>query len=173
MKSIVVAYDTDRTIGREGELPWAGQLPADMRHFKELTNGKSVIMGRKTFESLPEAFRPLPNRQNIILSLSAKAIAGADVVNSFDEALKVAQHDALVIGGAQVYQQAISIVDTIYATEIDTKSVNGDAFFPQLDMAQWDVADTQTFEANEKNKFNHSFVTFIRRNPIVVSDSKD
>lgn len=77
MKSIVVAYDHERTIGRNNQLPWAGQLPADMRRFKELTEGTSVVMGRKTFESLPESFRPLPRRQNIVVSLSQQAFLGS------------------------------------------------------------------------------------------------
>jgi len=166
MKSIVVAYDINRTIGREGQLPWMGKLPADLRHFKELTEGESVIMGRRTFDSLPENFRPLPNRQNIVLSLSAQAIYGVQVAHSLDEAYSLAGDDAFVIGGAEIYAQALPTIDRIYATEIEHRTVNGDAFFPVLPQAEWCIDDIQEFDADARNKYNYSFVTYIRRNLI-------
>ncbi|MDB5180698.1 MAG: dihydrofolate reductase [Candidatus Saccharibacteria bacterium] len=170
MKSIVVAYDAMRTIGRNGDLPWAGKLPADLKHFKELTEGRSVIMGRKTFESLPEAYRPLPNRQNIVMSLSATAIKGAVIARSLEEAYEYAGDDAMVIGGADIYRQALPTVDIIYATEIFTRTVKGDAFFPPLPMSDWCIDSIQDFEADNKNKYDYSFVTFIRRKLIEQSD---
>ena len=166
MKSIVVAYDVERTIGINGGLPWAGQIPADMHHFKELTNGQSVIMGRRTFESIPEAFRPLPNRQNIVLSLSAQAIEGAQVARSLDEAYELAGENAFVIGGANVYHQALPTVERVFATEILARTLNGDAFFPALPKADWEITDIQDFQADERNKYDYSFITYDRRNPI-------
>lgn len=166
MKSIIVAYDVNRTIGLNGSLPWVGQLPADMRHFKELTDGKSVIMGRRTFDSLPEASRPLPHRQNIVLSLSAAAIRGVDVARSLDEAYEIAGENPFVIGGASVYQQALPTVDTVFATEIMARTIGGDAFFPILPIDEWKVGTIQDFEADARNKFAYSFITYHRRNRI-------
>ena len=166
MKSIVVAFDAVRTIGRNGDLPWAGQLPADMRHFKELTEGESVIMGRRTFDSLPDSYRPLPNRKNIVLSLSATAIDGAFVARSLDEAYEIAGENPLVIGGADIYRQALPTVNRVFATEIMARTVGGDAFFPDLPRDEWQVSDVQDFESDAKNKYDYSFVTYLRRNPI-------
>jgi dihydrofolate reductase len=168
MKNIVVAYDFDHTIGRNNQLPWAGQLPADMRRFKEITEGSTVIMGRKTFESLPEAFRPLPNRQNIVVSLTQTAFKGATSAGSIDEAFSNAEHDAFIIGGAQVYKQALPLVDRVFATEIETRTQNGDVFFPTLSLDEWKIDKLQTFNPDEKNQFAYSFVTYLRRNPIDI-----
>lgn len=166
MRSIVVAYDYDRTIGREGALPWQGMLPADMQHFKELTEGTSVIMGRKTYESLPERFRPLPNRQNIVVSLSQKAIEGVIVANSLGDAFSQADHDIMVIGGAEVYRQALPLVNRVYATEILARTEHGDAFFPELTPDEWQCDAYEAHKPDEVNHFAYSFATYLRRNPI-------
>lgn len=163
MNSIIVAYDTERTIGSNGALPWQGKMPADMRHFKEITAGTSVIMGRKTFESLPEKQRPLPNRQNIIVSLSLRAIQGAVVAHSLEEAFLVADSEPIVIGGEQIYAQTLSRVQRIYATEIDTVSLNGDAFFPALPDDEWRVAAEDAHPADLKNHYAYRFVTYLRK----------
>ena len=165
MKSIIVAYDADRTIGRDGELPWAGQLPADMKHFREITSGQSVIMGRKTFDSLPESYRPLPNRHNIVLSMSATAINGVDIARTVDEAYSLAGENAFVIGGAEVYRQTLLSVDKVFATEIMARTVNGDAFFPNLNMTEWEIEESENYAADTKNAFDYSFVTYARRTP--------
>lgn len=166
MKSIVVAYDLDHTIGRNNDLPWAGQIPADMRRFKELTEGTSVIMGRKTFESLPESFRPLPRRQNIVVSLTKQAFKGAVAAASLDEAFSKANHEIMVIGGAQIYEQALPLVDRVYATEITTHTEGGDAFFPYISEKDWEVEAFEPHLADEKNKFGYNFLTYLRREPI-------
>ena len=166
MRSIVVAYDELRTIGKDGDIPWAGKLPADMRFFRDLTEDRAVIMGRKTFESLPDAFRPLPNRQNIVISLSQKAMAGAFVVESIDEALEIGGENAYIIGGAQVYRQTLSRVNRVYATEIATRTEGGDTFFPELSEEEWQAISREEHEADERNKFAYSFVTYLRRHPI-------
>ncbi|MDB5163371.1 MAG: dihydrofolate reductase [Candidatus Saccharibacteria bacterium] len=173
MKSIVVAYDSMRTIGRDGNLPWAGKMPADMQHFKDLTEGTSVIMGRKTYESLPEAYRPLPNRQNIVLSVSAAAIRGAIIARNLEEAYEYAGENAMVIGGAEIYQQALPTVDRVFATEIMHRTVKGDAFFPPLPASEWCMTDIQDFEADTRNKYDYSFVTYIRRNLVEQLDSEE
>lgn len=163
MKTIVVAYDKNHTIGANGDLPWRGQLPADMRHFTDLTTGQSVIMGRRTYESIPERYRPLPDRQNIVLSLSGRAIDGALIAKSLDDAYALAEHEPMVIGGGKIYELALPTVDRVFATEIDTVTSNGDTFFPELNPNVWYKSDPQFHDADAKNKYNYSFVTYLRR----------
>lgn len=163
MKSIVVAYDMEHTIGRANMLPWAGQLPADMRHFQDITEGTSVVMGRKTFESIPERFRPLPNRQNIVISLTQQAFKGVLAARSLEDAFLKAEYEIMVIGGAQVYEQALPLVDRVYATEVTTSTPEGDAFFPHLSAADWEVEEFEPHLADGKNKFGYNFLTYIRR----------
>lgn len=160
MKSIVVAYENNHVIGNGGSLPWEGSMPADMRHFRELTIGKSVIMGRKTFESIG---RPLPERQNIVVSrLGGIAVNGIVVARSLDEAYELADHDISVIGGGQIYEAALPDMDIVYATEIDT-NLEGDALFPELSKDQWSEQDRIEHAADDKNKYDYSFVTYIKK----------
>lgn len=163
---MIVAYDNERTIGREGQLPWAGRLPADMAHFRRLTDGKSVIMGRKTWDSLPESSRPLKNRENIVVSLSQTAFTGALAADSLESAFDMASSETVVIGGANIYEQALPYVDRIYSTEIDTVTQGGDAFFPELSSEEWVISERQSCLVDSRNRFAYSFVTYIRRNPI-------
>jgi dihydrofolate reductase len=147
MKNIVVAYDREYAIGGNGTLPWAGKLPADMQHFRELTVGNAVIMGRATFESLPEAYRPLPGRQNIVLSLGEFAVIdGFQVARSLDEAYALTESDeTFVVGGGQVYAQAIQNADRIYATEINTIASGVDTYFPTRTKGAWTEAERMSF----------------------------
>jgi dihydrofolate reductase len=158
MKSIVVAYDTNRVIGGRNTIPWQGLMPADMRHFKELTMGKTVIMGRKTYESIGG---PLPYRQNIVVSRQDIEYEDAEVVHSLAHAYASAQNDIVVIGGAEIYTMALEDVDVIYATEIHTNS-NGDAHFPKLPIA-WIETSRENHSADEYNKFDYSFVTYTKQ----------
>ncbi len=162
----MVAYDYDRTIGRNNELPWAGLLPADMRHFKELTTDTSVIMGRTTYESLPKQYRPLPHRQNIVLSLSQRAIEGAIVASSLEDAYAKADKEIMVIGGESIYRQALPTVNRVFATEILARTKNGDAFFPELSPDEWECAEYEAHPADNENHFAYSFVTYVRRHPV-------
>lgn len=135
---VVVAHDLNYGIGMNNELPW--QCSADMKHFKELTTGNgqnaqnTVIMGRKTWESLPETYRPLPNRNNIVLSKTITEISGASVALSLDHALEIANQNSaiFVIGGAQIYQEALAhpACHTLHVTKI-FKRCECDAFFPK------------------------------------------
>jgi dihydrofolate reductase len=125
----VVAHASNRVIGRDGELPW--HLPSDMRFFRELTTGATVVMGRRTWESLPERFRPLPNRRNIVLSRLRCEAPGADVFPALEEALATCDGDVFVIGGGATYEAALPLADCVYATEIDAE-VAGDTVFPEL-----------------------------------------
>lgn len=161
---MVVAYDEHRAIGSEGKLPWEGQLPADMRRFRDLTESRSVVMGRKTYESLPEQFRPLPRRENIVVSLSRAAIEGAIVATSIEEAFDKAHNQIMVIGGGQIYEQALPLTDIVYATEIATHVDDADTFFPELHQKDWIEIERKRFEADERNRFAYSFVTYLSRN---------
>jgi dihydrofolate reductase len=132
--SLIVAYAENRTIGRENTLPW--KLAGDLAHFKRTTLGHPIIMGRKTWDSLG---RPLPGRRNLVSSRDgSKAAQGAEFVTSLAEALKrlSPNEHAYIIGGAQIYQQALPLVDHVVATEVKAV-VEGDAFFAALDTSQW------------------------------------
>ncbi|UTX51010.1 dihydrofolate reductase [Candidatus Saccharibacteria bacterium TM7i] len=163
MNRLVVAYDRNRAVGRNGDIPWMGALPADMQHFRELTWGESVIMGRKTFESLPEASRPLRDRENIVVSLSQKAIEGALVAHSLEEALEQAQYEPFIIGGGQLYKEALPYVDRIDATEIDTTINDADTYFPMINLDEWEIVQREAHSADARNKFNYAFTTYLRR----------
>ena len=134
--SIVVATDLDGIIGRDNRLPW--HLPADLQRFKAVTMGKPMIMGRKTWESLPEKFRPLPGRRNIVVTRNAGYGApGASVVTSLPDAMAAAAgSEAFVIGGAELYRAALALADRLQLTEIDADFA-GDTWFPARDSAQW------------------------------------
>ena len=135
MIAIVVAHAANRVIGRDGTLPW--RLPADLRRFRELTRGGTVLMGRRTFESLPDAFRPLPERRNLVLSSDpAYSPPGVEVFPSLPDALAACENDCYVIGGEVTYRDALPHCERLYATEIDAEP-EGDAFFPELDASQW------------------------------------
>ncbi len=135
MISLLVAHTSNRTIGRDGALPW--HLPADMGRFRELTTGHTVLMGRKTFESLPDAYRPLPNRRNLVLSRNREWSApGAEVFPDLPSALDACKEECFVIGGGDTYSEALPRAERVYATEIE-KTVEGDTFFPALAEDEW------------------------------------
>ena len=135
MIAIVVAHSANRVIGNEGSLPW--RLPSDLRRFRELTSGHTVLMGRRTYESLPEAFRPLPDRRNLVLSGDPDYRAeGAEVFPSLQAALAACEGDCFVIGGEVTYRDALPLCERLYATEIEGEH-HGDAFFPELVAGEW------------------------------------
>lgn len=139
MVAIVVAHSANRVIGRDGDLPW--HLPADLARFRQLTTGGAVVMGRKTFESLPDAYRPLPNRRNIVLSNDpGYSAAGAEVMPGLAEALEACDGDCFVIGGGATYEQALVHTDRVYATEVEA-AVDGDTLFPPLPESEWRCAE--------------------------------
>lgn len=159
MKSIVVAYDQKHGIGADNDLLWKRDLPADLRHFRELTTGNSVLMGRKTYDSIG---RPLPNRQNIVISRSAPTIEGVTVVRTLEEAFTISTHDIYVIGGGSVYAQAIDSVDVIYATEVDAVFPEATVFFPALPNETWTEIERLHHDADESNAYPYDFVTYKR-----------
>ncbi len=139
MITIVVAHARNRVIGSSGALPW--RLPGDLRRFRELTRGSTVLMGRRTFESLPDAFRPLPERRNLVLSTDpAYRAPGAEVFASLDAALAACGGECFVIGGEVTYRAALPRCERVYATEVDAEP-DGDAYFPEIDTAQWRLVE--------------------------------
>lgn len=137
MLALIAAVARNRAIGKANQLLW--HLPEDMRHFRETTRGKTVIMGRKTWESLPDAFRPLPGRRNIVVSRNAAYPAkGAETVTSLTAAvaLTAPEEEIFVIGGAEIYREALPLAQKLYLTEV-AASYEADAYFPELDAAQW------------------------------------
>jgi dihydrofolate reductase len=152
----VVAHSSNRVIGRDGDLPW--HLPADMRRFRELTSGHAVVMGRKTYESLPDRFRPLPNRRNLVLSRDpGYAAPGAEVFGDLASALAACEGDCFVIGGGATYAEALAVADRVYATEIDAE-VDGDTYFPEL--SGW--REVEVSEPTAENGHTFSFRTYVR-----------
>jgi len=163
MNTIIVAYDRLNTIGINGGLPWSGKLPVDMNHFREETAGKTVIMGRLTYDSLPERFRPLPGRQNIVMSLSGIALGETLVASSLDEAYSLAEHEPYIIGGGKIYNLALPTADRVIATEIDTEITGGDTFFPTLEEDEWKELSRIDFKKDKVNCFSGAIVTYMRR----------
>jgi dihydrofolate reductase len=159
--SIVVATATDGAIGKDNKLLW--HLPADMKFFKEKTMGHHIIMGRKTFESIG---RPLPGRITVIITRDKTYKAeGCTVVHSVDEAIEKArfagEDEAMITGGAEIYNQAINIADTIYLTEVQGK-FEADTFM-KFDRSDWIVKEKQDYKADDKNKFDYSFIILQRK----------
>lgn len=159
--SLVVAAATNNAIGKEGKMPW--HLPNDLKHFKNVTWGMPVIMGRKTFDSMGKA---LPGRKNIVITRQAGWTAeNTVVVQSMEDALFVAgQTDALeamVIGGGEIYSSFFSKARRIYITRVEAVP-EADTFFPEIDPRHWQLVMQQNHEADEKNPFNYSFQTWDR-----------
>ena len=157
MISLVVAYSKNRVIGSKNTLPWAGKMPADMQHFKALTLHKTVIMGKNTFLSIGRA---LPLRQNIVLSRTQFQAPGVLAAESLEEAYYLATGDIMVIGGGEVYARALDDADIVYATFIDAH-IEGDIYFPELG-PEWIETFHENHEADEKNKYPYSFITFTK-----------
>ena len=156
MLSLIAAIARNRVIGKDNQLLW--HLPEDMKHFRDITRGHPVIMGRKTWESLPEKFRPLPGRHNIVISRNvAYQAAGATCVTSLESAIQAAGNDseAFVIGGAEIYRQALPMAQRLYLTEI-ARDYNGDAHFPELPTTEWREA------ARTAGGPDFDFVTYAR-----------
>ncbi|WP_262696143.1 dihydrofolate reductase [Kordiimonas aquimaris] len=156
--SIIVATARNRVIGKDNALPW--HLPADLKYFKATTMGKPIVMGRKTFESIG---RPLPGRQNIVLTRdpnwSAEGVTVINDVNDMTRSITVAD-EVMIIGGEQIYDLTMNHVDRLYVTEVEC-DVDGDAYFPAIDNAVWQEASRERHAADERNPA-YSFVVYKR-----------
>ena len=156
MISLIVAYAKGQVIGKDGDMPW--QLPADLKNVKELTTGKTIVMGRKTFESIG---KPLPNRRNVVLTRSRDFHPeGVDVVHTKEEVMALG--DVIIFGGAEIYRQFLDVVDRLYITEIDLET-EGDTFFPEWDREAYTMVDKREGIVDEKNQVAHTFYTFDRK----------
>ncbi len=163
--SVVVAVAKNNVIGHNNQLIW--HLPADLKMFKNLTTGHTIIMGRKTFDSIG---KPLPNRTSIVISKDKSLqIEGCIVVNSLEEAIAKAKEiepsETFIIGGAQIYQQALSkeqAVNKIYLTEIN-ESFDGDTFFPTLSPQEWKETNREKHFKDDINKYDYSFIVYTKK----------
>ncbi len=154
--SLIAAASTNNVIGKNNGLPW--RLPNDMRYFKNITWGLPVIMGRKTFESMNE---PLAGRMNIVITNQKQWQAdGAVVVNNLNDAISAAKEadckEVFVIGGGEIYKEAIKKADRIYMTRVHTV-IDGDVFFPDFSEKKWKLVSTRDNAADEKHAFSYSF----------------
>ena len=159
--SLIAALASNRVIGKDNALLW--QLPEDLRYFRATTRGKPVIMGRRTWESLPEPFRPLPGRHNIVVSRDpAYPASGATLAGSLEDAVRQAldADEVFVIGGAQLYREALPLADRLYLTEID-QDFDGDVFFPDFSPHDWQEISRQPGQASSGLRF--AFVVYQRK----------
>lgn len=161
MIHLVVAKSDNNVIGHDNQLIW--HLPNDLKHFKEITTGHPIIMGRKTFESIG---RPLPNRTNIIITRNKNySVENAKVVHSLNEALELAKEideNIFILGGGKIYEQAIDFADILEVTEVH-ENFEGDTYFPEIDLNVWKEISRIKHHKDEKNKFDYSFVRYERK----------
>lgn len=171
--SIISAIGKNNEIGQSNALLW--NLPADMKHFKETTNGHTIIMGQKTYESLGtgptgELGRPLPNRRNIILTKDVSFNReGIEVVFSIEELIKLLSEtenkdsECFVIGGGQIYKLFIDIADRLYITHVNQSFPNADTFFPDIDTTKWEKTSGEKYPRDEKNNYDLEFAIYDKK----------
>ncbi len=166
--TLIAAISSNNAIGKDNNLLW--HLPADMKFFKEQTTGFPIITGRKNYESIPEKFRPLPNRTNIVVSRDSNYNApGAIVVNSLEKALdtarKTGQEKCFIIGGGQIYKEALekNRADELLITHVDAK-FEADTFFPEIKADAWNKTELNYLEADEKNNFSMRICRYLKKN---------
>ena len=160
--SVIVAVGENNEIGCRNGLLW--HLPADLKRFKELTTGHTVVMGRKTFESLPNG--ALPNRKNVVISRNPEFTPpNCLVFSSLEKAwIKLSgETEVFIIGGSQIYRQALSYASTLYFTQVHASFPEADAFFPEIDSTKWIKRSEETHPADEKNKFSFTFYEYIKK----------
>jgi dihydrofolate reductase len=158
--TIVVAIAANNAIGKNNQLLW--HLPADLKHFKTITSGHTVIMGRKTFDSVG---KPLPNRRNIVVTRQTDLeLDGVEVVNSLDKAMELCQNEAqvFIIGGAEIYRQALPLTTKIELTRVH-QEFDADTFFPEIDLTTWEEVWKEDHLPDEKNKYAYTYSTLVRR----------
>jgi len=156
--TIVVAIAQNHAIGKNNQLLW--NLPRDLKHFKDITTGHTVIMGRKTYDSVG---KPLPKRRNIIITRQNITIEGCEVVPSIEDALTLCadEEEVFIVGGAEIYRQSMHLTNRIYLT-IVKKDFEADSFFPPIDVEEWKTTEQEDFEPDEKNPLPFSFITLER-----------
>jgi dihydrofolate reductase len=161
MISIIVAIAENWAIGKNNDLLW--HFPEDLKRFKQITSGHPVIMGKRTFESLPR--RPLPNRRNIVITdVPGEVIEGCEMAYSIAGAVALCnpQEESFIIGGASVYRQFLPLADRLYLTRVH-RTFEADVFFPEIDFTQWTLVSKEDFERDERNGFPYSNETYDRK----------
>ena len=164
--SIVVAVSENNAIGAGGALLW--RLPKDMQYFKEVTTGHHVLMGRKTWDSIPAKFRPLSDRVNIVVTRQKDFKAeGAIVVKSVEEGIalaeKAGEHELMVIGGGEIYKQVFPKTDKVYLTQVHATFIDADTFSPNILSDDWNVVSTEAHGTDEKHAYGFDFVVLERK----------
>ena len=156
--SAIVATGENNAIGKNNQLLW--HMPNDLKHFKEVTSGRTIIMGRKTFDSVG---KPLPKRRNIVVTRQDITIPGCEVVKSVEDAMALCkgEDEVFIGGGAEIYKLAMPLTDRIYLTIIH-KSFDADTFFPEIDKKEWKETSREDFKPDEKNPLPYSFITLER-----------
>ena len=159
--ALIAAIANNNAIGLENKLLY--WLPNDLKRFKELTTGHTIIMGSNTFRSLPKG--ALPNRRNIVLSRKEKEFSGCETFSSLEEALANCNGTELVyvIGGEMLYRAALPLADILCLTEIDDTPEKADAFFPEFTRSDWEIIEQEEHTPDEKHAFNYRFVTYLKR----------
>ena len=156
--SIVVAIAANNAIGKDNQLLW--RLPNDLKHFKQITSGHTIIMGRKTYDSVG---KPLPNRRNVVITRQNINIEGCEVVNSLDAALALCadEPEVFIVGGAEIYKQAMQATDRIYLTIVH-QDFDGDTYFAEIKADEWKESEREDYQPDEKHQFAYSFITLER-----------
>jgi dihydrofolate reductase len=164
---LIVAMDRERGIGKNNDLMW--HLAADMKFFKETTSGQIVVMGRKNWDSIPEKYRPLPNRENVVLTRNTDFVAeGARVFHSLESSLNwysgEEERTVFIIGGGEIYRQALDLkcVDELYITHVDAV-YGADTFFPEFDEDKWTVREILSWPKDEKNEAAFKVKHYIKK----------
>ncbi len=169
--SVIVAMATNRVIGSNDRIPWQGHLRSDMDYFRDTTMGHPVVMGRKTWESIPAKFRPLPGRRNVAITRQAGFLAeGAEVVHSPQEALSLleGEDEVFFIGGSQVYEEILPCAQRLYITFVE-QPFDGDVLFPEVLWSLWEKTGEKTGVVDEKSHHPHTFRVFERKEDASVS----
>jgi len=169
--SIIVATNRDNVIGIKNDLPW--ELPKDLKYFSKVTKGKTVVMGKSTFESIQSRIgKPLPGRKNIILAFEKDyKVPGCTVLNDWESVIELAKTDDIfVIGGAMVYKTALPYTNTLYITEVETKIDNADCWFPEVKYLEWNLIKEDKQEKDEENAYDMNFKVYKRKKPIEFLD---
>lgn len=162
---MIAALSENRVIGKNNDLPW--KLPDDMKFFMQKTSGHHTIMGRKNYDSIPEKFKPLPNRTNIVVTHQVNFKApGCIVVDSLEKGLTIAKDnsepEAFIIGGAEIYRLGLPHATRLYLTEIHAV-IKGDTFFPEVDMKKWKETSRQHHDKDERHAYSFDFVIYEKK----------
>ncbi|MFZ1458347.1 MAG: dihydrofolate reductase [Candidatus Saccharimonadales bacterium] len=161
MIALIAAKADSDIIGSRGDLPW--YLPADLQHFRQLTSGETVVMGRKTLDSIIERLgHPLPDRRNVVVTRQESLpYDGVEIIHDISLIRSLGER-VFVIGGAEIYQQTIGMADTLHVTEVHA-TIDGDATFPLIDPASWRETSRETHRKDDKNQYDYDFVTYERQ----------